>query len=105
VSALLVIGLLVALGVVAWRLFRAHPLAVLAAVAVAGWLGHHGVLATPAPVRAAAGAAEAWRAERVAALRCRAAVLAALASGDEERAIRRLEAACGDRPHPARATV
>jgi hypothetical protein len=99
-SAALLIGL-AACALVAWRLLRARPLAVLAAVAAAGWMGHYGVLPVPervrAPVREAVGSAEAWRAERIAVVRCRAAVLAAFASGDEERAVRRLEAACGDR--------
>jgi hypothetical protein len=104
-STLVLIALLVAAVVCAWRLFRAAPLAALAAVAVAGWLGHDGVLGTPAPVRAAVSSAEAWRDERIAALRCRAAVRAALASGDDDQVVRRLEAACGDRARLARATV
>ena len=98
-SAALLIGLAV-FAIVAWRLLRANPLLVLGAVAAAGWLGHYGVLPIPEPVRApvreAVGSAESWREERILALRCRAAVLAALASGDDDRAVRRLEAVCGD---------
>jgi hypothetical protein len=90
--------------VVAWRLLRAFPVAVLGVIAVAGWLGH-GALPVPEPVREAVGAAEAWREDRIAALRCRAAVLAALSSDDEAQALRRLEAACQGRGRPARATV
>jgi hypothetical protein len=95
-SAALLIGL-VMLAVVAWRVLRAAPIAVLAAVAVAGGLVHHGVLAVPEPVREAASSAEAWRDDRIAALRCRAALLAALAAEDEERAVALLEATCGGR--------
>jgi hypothetical protein len=97
--ALLIV--LAVLAVVAWRALRAWPLAVLSVVAVAGWLAHHGALPVPeavrAPVRATVSSAEAWRAERIAALRCRAAVMAALSAGDDEVAVRRLDAACGNR--------
>ena len=81
---------------------------VLMVLAVVGWLGHHGVLTTPGPVREAASSIEAWREERIAVLRCRAAVLAALTSADDERALERVEAECDDRrdgDRPARATV
>jgi hypothetical protein len=74
----------------------------LVVLAFAGWLGHHGLLPIPeavrAPVRATVSSAEAWRAERIAALRCRAAVMAALQQADDDVAVRRLEAACGERP-------
>ena len=102
-SAALLFGLVV-IALVAWRLFRAYPLAVLATVAVAGWLGH-GTLPAPAPVREAVSAAADWREDQIAALRCRAAVLAALSSADDQEALDRVEAACGDRRDPARATV
>jgi hypothetical protein len=65
-------------------------------LAVLGWLGHHGVIGTPEPVREAVRAAEEWRADQIAGLRCRAAVMAALQSVDDDEAVRRLEAACGD---------
>ena len=80
----------------------------LTVVALVGWLGHLGVLTTPEPVREAASSVEAWRDERIAVLRCRAAVLAALTSADDVRALERVEAACDDRrdgDRPARATV
>jgi hypothetical protein len=77
----------------------------LSALAVAGWLGDHGKLPTPEPVREAVSSAEAWREERIAVLQCRVAVLTALASADDDEAIRLLEAACDDGSHPARATV
>jgi hypothetical protein len=102
-SAPVLIGLAV-FAVVAWRLLRAFPIAVLAAVAVAGWLGH-GALPVPEPVQDAARSAEAWREQQIDGLRCRAAVLAALSSADDEQALRRVEAACQDRDRPARATV
>jgi hypothetical protein len=97
-SIVALIALLAAAVVLAWRLLRAYPLAVLATVAVAGWLGHHGMLGTPEPVREAASSVEAWREDRITALRCRAAVLAAITSDDDERALARLEAECALRP-------
>jgi hypothetical protein len=77
----------------------------LTALAVAGWLGDHGKLPTPEPVREAVSSAETWREDRIAVLQCRVAVLAALASADDDEAIRLLEDACNDGTYPARATV
>jgi hypothetical protein len=103
-STAALIVLVVFAHVAAWRLLRAFPVAVLGAVAVAGWLGH-GTLPVPEPVEEAVSAAEAWREDRIAALRCRAAVLAALSSADDPQALERVEVACRDRGRPARATV
>ena len=56
-------------------------------------------------VQDAVDAAKAWREERIAVLQCHVTVLAALASADDDEAIRLLERACSDGSYPARATV
>ena len=70
------------------------PTRLLLVFALVGGLAHHGVLPIPKPVREAMRSAEDWRDERVAVLRCRAAVVAALASADDEQALQRVEAVC-----------